>query len=129
MGNVLAGVGLGIVSVSLFAATRLYGLLPAEAGLAGALVAAIAAAVVAVRYDARSVAAFGLVAALIAPPLMGASPTLLTLLFVAVTLVGSTAVSLFRSWRWLPSLAFVLAAPQLASWLAGDPDPTQASSR
>jgi uncharacterized membrane protein len=126
VGNVLAGVGLGIVSVSLFAATRLYGLLPPEAGLAGALVAAIAAAAVAVRYDARSVAAFGLVAALIAPPLMGASPTLLTLLFVAVTLAGSTAVSLFRSWRWLPSLAFVLAAPQLASWVAGDPDTTQA---
>ncbi len=126
VGNVLAGVGLGIVSVSLFAATRLYGLLPPEAGLAGALVAAIAAATVAVRYDARSVAAFGLIAALIAPPLMGASPTLLTLLFVAVTLAGSTAVSLFRSWRWLPSLAFVLAAPQLASWLAGDPDTSQA---
>ncbi len=126
VGNVLAGVGLGIVSVSLFAATRLYGLLPPEAGLAGALVAAIAAAVVAVRYDARSVAAFGLIAALIAPPVMGASPTLLTLLFVAVTLAGSTAVSLFRSWRWLPSLAFVLAAPQLASWLAGNPDTTQA---
>ena len=126
VGNVLAGVGLGVVSVSLFAATRLYGLIPPEAGLAGALVAAIAAAAVAVRYDARSVAAFGLIAALIAPPVMGASPTLLTLLFVAVTLAGSTAVSLFRSWRWLPSLAFVLAAPQLANWLASDPDPTQA---
>jgi hypothetical protein len=126
VGNVLAGVGLGIVSLSLFAATRLYNLLPPEAGLAGALVAAIAAAAVAVRYDARSVAAFGLVAALIAPPLMGASPTLLTLLFVAVTLAGTTAVALFRSWRWLPSLAFVLAAPQLANWLAGDPDTTQA---
>ena len=126
VGNVLAGVGLGVVSVSLFAATRLYGLMPPEAGLAGALVAAIAAAAVAVRYDARSVAAFGLIAALIAPPVMGASPTLLTLLFVAVTLAGSTAVALFRSWRWLPSLAFVLAAPQLASWLAGDPDTTQA---
>ncbi|MDQ1324113.1 MAG: hypothetical protein QG587_1449, partial [Chloroflexota bacterium] len=126
VGNVLAGVGLGVVSVSLFAATRLYELMPPEAGLAGALVAAIAAAAVAVRYDARSVAAFGLIAALIAPPVMGASPTLLTLLFVAVTLAGSTAVALFRSWRWLPSLAFVLAAPQLASWLAGDPDTTQA---
>ena len=28
VGNVLAGVGLGVVSVSLFAATRLYGLIP-----------------------------------------------------------------------------------------------------
>ncbi len=32
VGNVLAGVGLGIVSVSLFAATRLYGLVPPEVG-------------------------------------------------------------------------------------------------
>ena len=126
VGNVLAGVGLGIVSLSLFAATSLYDLMPPEAGLAGAFVAASAAALVAVRFDARSVAAFGLIAALVAPPLVGASPTLLTLLFVAVTLVGTTAVALFRSWRWLPSLAFVLAAPQLVSWLAGDPDTAQA---
>ena len=82
-------------------------------------IAAIAAAVVAIRFDAPAVAAFGLVSALIAPPLVGASPTMVTLLFVAITLVGTTAVSLFRSWRWLPALAFVLAAPHLASWLVG----------
>lgn len=126
VGNVLTGVGLGIVSISFFAATRLYGLVPPEVGLLGALLAAVAAAVVAVRYDAQSVAAYGLVAALAAPPLVGASPTLLTLLFVAVTLVGTTAVSLFRSWRWLPGIAFLLAAPQLASWVAGDPGTSQA---
>jgi hypothetical protein len=45
---------------------------------------------------------------------------LLTLGFVAVTLVGTTVVALFRSWRWLPVLAFALAAPQLASWLLGE---------
>ena len=126
LGNVLTAVGLGVVSISLFAATRQYALVSPEFGLAGALVAAIAAAVVAVRYDAREVAAFGLVAALIAPPVMGASPTTLTLLFVAVTLIGTTAIALFRSWRWLPSIAFVLAAPQLASWLAGGADTAQA---
>jgi uncharacterized membrane protein len=126
VGNVLAGVGLGIVSITMLAATRLYHLVPPEVGLAVALVAALAAAVVAVRLDARSVAAYGLIAALAAPPLVGASPTLLTLMFVAVTLVGTTAVALFRSWPWLPSLAFVLAAPQLASWVSGDPEPVQA---
>ena len=126
LGNVLSGVGLGIVSIALLAATRLYAIVGPEVGLAGALAAAVVAAVIAVRYDARSVAAYGLVAALIAPPLVGASPDLLTLLFVATTLVGTTAISLFRSWRWLPQIAFVLAAPQLASWIVGDPDTAQA---
>ena len=123
LGNVLTAVGLGIVSVALFAATRSYGLVPPELGLAGALVAAIAAAVVAIRYDAREVAAFGLIAALIAPPVMGASPTTLTLAFIAVTLIGTTAIALFRSWRWLPPIAFVLTVPQLASWLVDGTEP------
>ena len=126
LGNVLTAVGLGIFSIALLAATRLYGLVVPEVGLAGALVAAIAAAALAIRFDAREVAVFGLIAALVAPPVVGASPTLLTLGFVAVTLVGTTAIALFRSWRWLPAIAFVLAAPQLASWLTGDPDPAQA---
>ena len=117
LGNVLTAAGLGIASITLFAATRGYGLLSPEVGLLAALVAALAAAVIAIRYDAREVAAYGLVAALIAPPVMGASATTLTLLFVAVTLIGTTAIALFRSWRWLPSIAFVLAAPQLALWL------------
>ncbi|HEY5435339.1 MAG TPA: DUF2339 domain-containing protein [Candidatus Limnocylindrales bacterium] len=126
MGNVLSAVGLGIISIALFAATRLYGLVTPEVGLACALAAATAAAVIAIRFDAKEVAAFGLIAALIAPPVVGASPTTLTLLFVAVTLIGTTAIALFRTWPYLPPLAFILAAPQLASWLIGDPDPAQA---
>ncbi len=126
VGNVLAGVGLGILSISLMAATRLYNLVPAELGLVLALGMAVAAAFVAIRFDARSVAAFGLIAALAAPPLTGASASTLTLLFVAVTLVGTTVVALYRSWRWLPSLAFILAAPQLAAWLSDDPPAWQA---
>lgn len=125
LGNVLTAAGLGIASITLYAATRGYGLLSPDLGLLAALVAAVAAAAIAIRYDAREVAVFGLIAALVAPPLMGAAPTTLTLLFVAVTLVGTTAIALFRSWRWLPSIAFVLSAPQLASWLLGDVDTAQ----
>ncbi|HEX5829098.1 MAG TPA: DUF2339 domain-containing protein [Candidatus Limnocylindrales bacterium] len=117
MGHVLTAIGLGVFTITVMAATRLYGLIPAEAGLALALLASVAAAVIAVRADARAVAAFGLVAALVAPPLLGAAPTTLTLAFVAVILVGTTAIALFRSWSWLPAIAFVLAAPQLGSWL------------
>ncbi|MEW5992133.1 MAG: DUF2339 domain-containing protein [Chloroflexota bacterium] len=120
LGPVLVAVGLAIVSLALFAATRLYDLVPVEWGLAGAFVAAVAAAAIAVRHDSQLVAGFGLIAVLAAPPVLGASPTLVTLLFVAATLVGTTGVALFRTWVWLPPLAFILAAPQLASYVAGD---------
>jgi uncharacterized membrane protein len=120
LGHVLVAVGLAIVALALLAATRLYGLVPVEWGLAGAFVAAVAAAAIAVRHDSQLVAGFGLISVLAAPPVLGASPTLVTLLFVAVTLVGTTGVALFRTWTWLPPLAFVLAAPQLASYVAGD---------
>lgn len=126
LGHVLVAIGLAIVSLALLAATRLYGLVPVEWGLAGAFVAAVAAAAIAIRHDSQLVAGFGLVAVLAAPPVLGASPTLVTLLFVAVTLVGSTGVALFRTWDWLPPLAFLLAAPQLASYVSGDAPVIQA---
>src|SRR5664280_2328954 len=121
LGHVLVAVGLATVSLTLLAATRLYHLVPVEFGLLGAFVAAVAVAAIAVRHDSQLVAAFGLIAVLASPPILGASPTLVTLLFVAATLVGTTGVALFRTWVWLPPLAFVLAGPQLASYITGGP--------
>ena len=121
LGHVLVAVGLAIISLALLAATRLYHVVPVEWGLLGAFVAAVAAAAIAVRHDSQVVAAFGLTAVLASPPILGASPTLVTLLFVAATLVGTTGVALFRTWVWLPPLAFVLAGPQLASYVTGGP--------
>ena len=121
LGHVLVAVGLATVSLALLAATRLYHLVPVEWGLLGAFVAAVAAAAIAVRHESQLVAAFGLIAVLASPPVLGASPTIVTLLFVAATLVGTTGVALFRTWVWLPPLAFVLAGPQLASYITGGP--------
>jgi uncharacterized membrane protein len=120
VGHVLLAAGLSIVSLSLFAATRLYGLIPPDAGVAAALLAAIVAAAIAIRHDSEVVAGFALVSVLAAPPLLGASPTLLTLLFLGVALVGTTAIALYRTWVWLPPLAFLLAAPQIASATGGE---------
>lgn len=119
--HVLVAVGLGVFTLAMFAATRLYGFFPPEFGVAAALVAAAAAAALAIRFDAQLVAVFGLVAVLASPPVMGASATLVTLQFIGVALAGTTAIALFRSWRWLPCLAFILAAPQLASYVMGEP--------
>jgi hypothetical protein len=43
-----------------------------------------------------------------------------------VALLATTAISIFQSWRWLPGLAFILTAPQLASYVLGGPEPLQA---
>ncbi|MFI5259273.1 MAG: DUF2339 domain-containing protein [Candidatus Limnocylindrales bacterium] len=121
VGHVLVAVGLATISLALFAATRLYNLIPVEWALLGIFVAAVAAAGTAIRHDSEIVAAFGLIAVLASPPVLGASPSLVTLLFVAAALVGTTCVALFRTWSWLPPLAFVLAAPQFAFYITGAP--------
>jgi hypothetical protein len=94
-----------------------------EVAVLGALLSAAAAALIAIRAGSQLVAAYGLVAVLVAPPIMGASPNFTTLGFVALALCGVTAIALYRTWSWLPPTAFVLAAPQFWSWLAGSPAP------
>lgn len=118
--TVLVGVGLGVGTISIVGATRLYDLVPVELGLIGSLVLGVAAAILAIRVDSRTIGAFGLLAVLGAPPLLGATPGPVTFALIATTLVGTTIVALQRSWRWFPLLAFGLSVPQLYSWLAGD---------
>lgn len=122
IGHVLAPVGLAVISISMVGATRLYDLVPVWAGLLVVLASAISAAAIAIRSNSPVVAGFGLVAVLAAPPLMGASPDMVTLSFIATVLIGTTAVALWRSWPWLPPIAFLLAAPQAAAWIQGDPE-------
>jgi len=121
IGHILVGVGLGVVSLALFGATQLYGLVAPEVGVLGALVADLSAAAVAIRYRSQLVAGLGLVTALAAPPLMGASATIVTLVFLGTALVATTAIAIARAWRWLPAAAFVLTAPQLAAYVLGLP--------
>ena len=68
LATVLVGVGLGVGTVSIVGATRLYDLVPVELGLIGSLVLGLAAATVAIRVDSRVVGIFGLLAVLGAPP-------------------------------------------------------------
>jgi uncharacterized membrane protein len=119
-GLVLVATSLGVMSLSLVAATRLYEFIPAEVGVPSALAVAAIAALIAIRANSQTVAVFGLITALIAPPLVGASASYTTLAFVAVALTGAVTVALYRDWFWLPPLAFVLSAPQAADWLTGD---------
>jgi len=123
LGHVLTPVGLAVITVSVVASTRLYELAPIEIGVGVALLSSLIAAAIAVRANSQLVAAFGLVSVLVSPPLIGASPDLVMLAFIAVVLVATTAVALWRSWSWLPPAAFVLSAPQASVWFLGDPEP------
>jgi uncharacterized membrane protein len=126
VGHVLTAVGLAVISLSLFAATELYDLAEPPVALLGVFLAAAVTTFVAVRSRSQVVAGFGLVAALAAPPLMGAAPDLLTMAYMAVALVGIAAVSLWQTWPWLPPVAYLLSAPQLYQWILTEPDPAQA---
>ena len=121
LGHVLTPVGLAIISISLIGATRLYHIAPTEVGLAGALLSAVIVAMVAVRNESQLVAAFGLISVLVAPPLLGANADSTTLAFIGAVLVGTTSIALWRSWRWLPPIAFVLTVPQAAAWIGSHP--------
>ena len=122
LGHVLVAVGLGVVSLSLFSGTRFYNLYSPEAALAGSFVAAVATAAIAVRVKSEAVAIFGLLAIAAAPPVMGAGANEITIAFLTVTVIGTTAISLVKSWRWLPPIAFAITAPQLIFWLSARPD-------
>ncbi len=122
IGHVLVAVALGIMNLSMVAATRLYDLVPLPLALAGILLASGAAAAIAVRANLQIVAGYGLVAALAAPPLMGADPALSTVGYVGVVLAATTAIALLRTWTWLPPAAYVLTVPQFGLWLVdGEP--------
>lgn len=122
LGHVLAPIGLAVISISLVGATRLYDVIPVELALAVALASAGLTAVIAVRANSQTVAGFGLVAVLAAPPLLGAPADLTTLGFIGIALSGTTAIALWKTWSWLPPVAFLLTAPQAASWILGRPD-------
>jgi uncharacterized membrane protein len=115
---VLAAVGVSVGMLALFAASRLYGLIPPDVALIGSLVVATGAAAIAIRAGSRAVAVLGLLAATLAPPIMGGPVTIVTVVLLGAALVGMSLVASYRPWAWLPALAFVTTSPQLANWLS-----------
>ena len=122
VGHVLTAVGLAVISLSLFAATSLYDLIEPTLALAGTFVAAAVATIIAVRTRSQIVAGFGLVAALAAPPILGAEPEPATLAYMVATLAGIAVISMWQTWSWLPPIAFVLSVPQLYQWIDTKPE-------
>jgi uncharacterized membrane protein len=98
-------------------ASVVYHLVSPAVGLVLAGLVGIAATAIAVRWDSRVVAGIGIVGALLAPVLVDAGDGSASLAFMAPALAAGVAVVVWRRWSWLAFIAYVVSAPQLASWL------------
>ena len=76
---------------------------------------------IAVHDRSQAVAAFGLVATTIAPPVLHAEPSLATVAYLGLALAGTALVSFWRSWPWLPLIGFLAVAPQANTWFGQEP--------
>ena len=107
-GLMLQGGGVGILYLTVFAALRLYKMLPTE--LAFALLAGIAAfsAVLAVRQDSRALAITGAAGGFLAPILAstGGGSHVALFSFYAVLNAGILGIAWYKAWRELNLVGF-----------------------
>ena len=121
----LAGGGIGILYLSIFAAfgpLDLIGLYPAVGLL---FLISVAAAGLAIRHESVSLAVIGIVGAFAAPFLTGitgsalgtqAGPTYQLLAYVIVVDIGVLALSTLRNWRWFTLLALFGSLISFGAW-------------
>ena len=114
----LQGGAVGILYITVFAALRLYQLLPA--GGAFALLAAIGAlsAILAVRQDAQVLAAMGAAGGFLAPILTstGAGSHVMLFSYYALLNAGILGIAWFKAWRSLNLLGFVFTFVIATVW-------------
>lgn len=112
----LAAVATGLAGLflTLTVATQVYELLPSLLGTLLAVLVGAAATGLALRWKAKGIAALGILGALAAPILAGASYDAGTVSILFVALAAAAGVLLWQRWGWLALAAFALATPQ---WL------------
>lgn len=105
----LQGGGIAGFYLTVFAATRLYHLLPQPAALGLLVVVALSAAVLAVVQNALALAVIGTSGGFLAPVLLSTGGGSLAALFTYYTVLnlGVFAVAWFRAWRVLNLVGFV----------------------
>jgi len=108
--------GLSGLYATLLVGTQIYDLIPAEAGLACAGLVGIVGGVLAIRWESTTVAAIGILGALLAPVLVDSGASGLSLAFMAIALTAAVGVLLWQRWDVLSLGAFLVSAPQLLAW-------------
>lgn len=107
---------------TLLVGTQMYDLIPAEAGLACAGLVGVVGVALAVRWESMTVAAIGILGALLAPVLVGSGTSGLSLAFMAIALTAAVGVLLWQRWNELSLGAFMISAPQLLVWFVDNYD-------
>jgi uncharacterized membrane protein len=117
-GVVLQGAGVGVLYLTVFAAARLYPLLPIGAAFAALVILVAASSVLAVVQRAQSLAAFATSGGFLAPVLLstGEGSHVALFSYYAVLNAGVLAMAWFRAWRWLNWLGFLFTFVIGASW-------------
>jgi uncharacterized membrane protein len=120
------GTGLAGLFLSLTAATVLYDLVPVGLALVAAFVFGAIGAALAVRWDATPIGALGILGALSAPILTGASDNAQALLFLAIAEEAAVAVLVWRRWDWLRVGAVALVLVEISVWVfSAEPSTTR----
>jgi uncharacterized membrane protein len=119
-GQLLQGGGIAGLYLTVFAATRLYQLLPLTLAFALLAIIALAAAVLAVAQNALSLAVIGTAGGFLAPILVSSGSGNYVALFTYYALLnlGVFAVAWFRTWRVLNVLGFLFTFTITGLWRA-----------
>jgi uncharacterized membrane protein len=118
--ELLQGGGIAGLYLTVFAATKLFQLLPLGLAFALMVVIALAAAILAVGQNALSLAVIGTAGGFLAPILVstGSGNHVALFAYYAVLNLGVFAVAWFRTWRMLNVLGFVFTFTITGLWRA-----------
>ena len=119
-GAALIGAGAGIISLSVSAAAKLYGVMPSAPGIVGLALVSVALAMIAYAIDVEALGTAAALGAFMAPVLLGESRANFTLLllYLASIAVGLGLVAARRHWRLT---MLVVAASYFGVGIAGRP--------
>ena len=119
--QLLQGGGVAGLYLTVFAATKLYHLLPLGLALGLMVVIAVAAAIIAVAQNALSLAVIGTAGGFLAPILVATDSGNHVALFTyyAILNLGVFAVAWFRTWRVLNVLGFLFTFTITGLWRVG----------
>ena len=129
-GLMLQGGGIGILYLVVYAAARLYHMLPLSLSLAVMIGLVVLSSLLAVLQQSRSLAIAGTVGGFLAPVLMstGGGSHVLLFSYYALLNTGILAIAWFRSWRELNLLGFFFTFAIATFWGAGGYQPEHFAS-
>ncbi len=117
-GLILQGAGVGLLYLTVFAASKFYHVLPMVVTFAVMLLLVALSGWLAIKQDAKSLAVFGAVGGFLAPVLMstGGGSHIVLFSYYALLNVGILGIAWFKSWRFLNLIGFVFTFIISAAW-------------